>query len=175
MLPTEDEAHFYQSDSDYHLVRMSCLKIAMSVFSCCGSPLAMTEEMQSRRGSVSHVSICCTICGNKSLVTDPYREEDLAVNSKFILGMRVIGKGRSAMESLTGIMGMLPPLSKPRFSSHIKAIHITSTAKKEDQFSSAVAVLWKHAKDDVIIVIQVTCDLLSKFCLLKRKWGGIQG
>ena len=71
------------------------------------------------------------------------------------------------MESLTGIMGMLPPLSKPHFSSHTKAIHIASTAEKEHQFSSAVAVLWKHAKDDEIIVIQVTCDLLSKFCLLK--------
>ena len=48
MLTTEDDAHFYQSDSDYLLVRMSCLKMAVSVFSCCGSPLAVTEEMQSR-------------------------------------------------------------------------------------------------------------------------------
>ena len=175
MLTTEDDAHFDQSDSDYHLVRMSCLKMAVSVLSCCGSPLAVTEEMQSRRGLVSHVSICCAVCGKKSLVTDPYREEDLAVNSRFILGMRVIGKGRATMESLTGIMGMLPPLSKPHVSSHTKAIHVASTAEKEDQFSSAVAVLWKHAKDDEIIVIQVTCDLLRKFCLLKRKWGGIQG
>ena len=111
MLTTEDDAHFYQSNSDYHLVRMSCLKMAVTVFSCCGSPLAVTEEMQSRRGLVSHVSICCAVCGKKSLVTDPYREEDLAVNSRFILGMRVSGKGRAAMESLTGIMGMLPPLS----------------------------------------------------------------
>ena len=149
--------------------------MAMSVFSCCGSPLAVTEEMQSRRGLVSHVSICCTLYEKKSLVTDPYREENLAVNSRFILGVRVIGKGRAAKESLAGIMGMLPPLSKPRFFSHTKAIHVASTAEKEDRFSSAVAVLWKHAMDDEIIVIQVTCDLLSKFCLLKRKWGDIQG
>ena len=101
ILTTEDDAHFYQSDSDYHLVRMSCLKMAVSVFSCCDSPLAVTEEMQSRRGLVSYVSICCTVCGKKSLVTDPYCEEDLAVNSRFIRGMRVIGKGRAAMESLT--------------------------------------------------------------------------
>ena len=176
MLTTEGDAHFYQSDLDkVHLVRMSCLKMAVSVFSCCSSPLAVTEEMQSRRGLVSYVSIYCTVCGKKSLVTDPYCAEDLAVNSRFILCMRVIAKGRAAMESLTGIMGMLTPLSKPRFSSHTKAIHVASTAEKEDQFSSAVAVLWKHTKDDEIIVIQVTCDLLSKFCLLKRKWGGIQG
>ena len=124
--------------------------------------------MQSRRGLVSYVSICCTVCGKKSLVTDPYCEEDLAVNSRFILGMRVIGKGRAAMESLTGIMGMLPLLSKPCFSSHTKAIHVASTAEKEDQFSSAVAVLRKHAKDDEIIVIQVTCDLLSKLFTQKK-------
>ena len=157
------------------LVRISFLKMAVSVFSCCGSALAVTEEMQSRRGLFCYVSICCTLCGNKSLVTDPYCEEDLAVNSRFILGLRVVGKGRAAMESLTGIMGMLPPLSMPRFSSHTKVIYVASTAEKEDQFSSAVAVLWKHARDDEIIVIQVTCDLSSKFCLLKRKCGGIQG
>ena len=75
--------------------------MAVSVFSCWGSPLAVTEEMQSRGGLVSQVSICCTVCGEKSLVTDPYREEDLAVNSRFTLGKRVIGKGRAAMESLT--------------------------------------------------------------------------
>ena len=85
--------------------------------------------------------------------------------------MRVIGKGRAAMESLTGIMGMLLPLSKPRFSSHTKAIHVASTAEREDQFSSAVADLWKHAKDGEIIVIQVTCDLLSKFLFTQKKMG----
>ena len=158
MLTTEDGAHFGQSDSDYPLVRMPSLKMAVSVFSCCGSPLAVTEEMQCRKGLVSQVYICCTVCEKKSLVTDPYREEGLAVNNRFILGMKVIGKGRAAMESLTGIMGMLPPLYKPRFSSHTKAIHVASTAEKEDQFSSAVAVLRKHAKDDKIIDMQVNCD-----------------
>ena len=53
---------------------------------------------------------------------------------------------------------MLPSLSKPHFSSHTKAIHVASTAEKEDQFSSAVAFLRKHAKDDEIIDIHAICD-----------------
>ncbi len=110
---SEDGARFGPCDSDYHLIRMSSLKTAVSVFSCCGSPLTVTEERKSRRGLVSKVSICCTVCGKKSLVTDPYREEDLAVNSRSILGMRVIGKGRASLESFTGIMGMFPPPPPP--------------------------------------------------------------
>ena len=91
------------------------------------------------------VSVCCTVCGKKSLVTDPYCEEDLAVNSRSILGMRVIGKGRASLESFAGIMGMLPPLSKPHFSNHTKAIYLASTAEKENQFSAAVENLRKLA------------------------------
>ena len=89
---------------------------------------------------------------------DPYREEDLAVNSWSILEMRVIGKGRASLESFTGIMGILPPLSTPHFSCHAKAIHLASTAEKENQFSAAVENLGKLAKDDEMVDIHVTCD-----------------
>ena len=54
---------------------------------------------------------------------------------------------------------MLPPLSKLHFSSHTKAIHV-STAEKENQFSAAVENLRKLAKDE-IVDIQVTCDGLG--------------
>ena len=151
---SEDGARFGPCDSEYHLIRMSSLKTAVSVFSCCGSPLTVTEDRQSRRGLVSKISVC----GKKSLVTDPYRKEDLAVYSRSILEIRVIGKGSASLEIFTGIMGMLPPLSKPHFSSHTKAIHLASTAKKENQFSAAVENLRKLAKDDEIVDIQVTCD-----------------
>ena len=72
--------------------------------------------------------------------------------------MRVIGKVRASLEIFTGIMGMLPPFSKPHFSSHTKAIHLASTAGKENQFSAAVGNLRKLAKYDEIVDIQVTCD-----------------
>ena len=67
----EDGARFGPCDSDYHVIRMSSVKTAVSVFSCCGSTLIVTEERQSGRGLFSKVSICCTGCGKKSLVTDP--------------------------------------------------------------------------------------------------------
>ena len=44
--------------------------------------------------------------------------------------MREIGKERASLESFTGIMGMLAPLSKPHFSSHTKAIRFVSTAER---------------------------------------------
>ena len=150
---SEDGARFSPCNSDYHLIRMSSLKKAASVFSCCGSPLTVAEERQCRRGLVSKVSICCTLCGKKSLVTDPYREEYLQP-TRSILGMRVIGNGSTSLESFTEIMGMLLPLAKPHFSSHTKAIHLASTAEKENQFSAAVENLGKLAKDDEIVDIQ---------------------
>ena len=49
--------------------------------------------------------------------------------------------------------GHAPPLSKPHLSSHTKAIHLASTAEKENQFYAAVENLRKFAKDDEIVDI----------------------
>ena len=43
---------------DYHLIKMSNLKRAVSAFSCCGSPLSVTEDRTSRRGFVVKMALC---------------------------------------------------------------------------------------------------------------------
>ena len=73
----------------------------------------MTEDRTSRRGFVVKMAICCTVCGKKSKIIDPYCEDDLEVNHRSVLASRVMGKGRSGLATFAGMMGMLPPLTTP--------------------------------------------------------------
>ena len=91
-------------------------------------------------------------------LTDSYREEDLAVNSRSIIGMRVIGKGRSSLESFTGIMSMLPPtLQTTLFQPHESNLLGFYSREREPVFC-CWENLHKLVKDDEIVDIQVTCD-----------------
>ena len=42
---------------DYHFIRASSLMRAISAFSCCGTPLTLTEDRRSRRGFVVKMAI----------------------------------------------------------------------------------------------------------------------
>ena len=77
-----------------HLIPLGSLQGAVSAFTCCGSPLAVVEDGNQRRGLVSKLSICCSVCGKFSAITDPYQKRDLETNTKSVLAMRAIGKGR---------------------------------------------------------------------------------
>ena len=66
--PSSDQ---HENQEVYHLVKMSSLQRAVGIFSCCGSPLTVTEDRQCRRGLVSRVAICCMVCGKQSFLTDP--------------------------------------------------------------------------------------------------------
>ena len=143
---------------DYHLIRMSNLKRAVSAFSCCGSPLSVTEDRTSRRGFVVKMAICCTVCGKKSKITDPYCEDDLEVNSRSVLASRVMGKGRSGLATFACVMGMLPPLTQTHHSYHYDDIKRATEAEKQSNMSAAAALLRKDADEDEIVDVKVTCD-----------------
>ena len=103
----------------------------------------MTED---RQGLVSRIAICCIVCGKQSLLTtDPYCAEDQTVNTKAVLAMRTIGKGRASLETFTAMMGMLPPVSKSSYSSHNEKIAAATSLEREAQFSAAAALLRKDA------------------------------
>ena len=70
LTPLEDSACF-------HLIPLGSLQGAVSAFTCCGSPLAVVEDRNQRRGLVSKLSICCSVCGKSSTITDPYQKRDL--------------------------------------------------------------------------------------------------
>ena len=149
-LPTVDA-----SAEDLHLIRMGSLQRAVSAFSCCSSPLTVTEDRNSRRGLVPKLSISCSVCGKSSAITDPYSKKDLEVNSKSVLAMRVVGKGRGALETCSGLMGMLPPISQPAYSSHKKLL-VVSQKEREASCSAAVAEVRKDVPEDDIVDITVT-------------------
>ena len=90
LTPLEDSASLY-------LVALGSLQGVVSVFTCYGSPLAFVEDRNQRRGLVFKLPICCSVCGKSSAITDPYQKRDLETNTKSVLAMRVIGKGRLFM------------------------------------------------------------------------------
>ena len=87
LTPLEDSASL-------HLIPLGSLQGAASAFTCCGSPLAVVEDRNQRRGLVSKLSISCSVYGKSSAITDPYQKRDLATNTKSVLAMRATGKGR---------------------------------------------------------------------------------
>ena len=56
--------------------------------------------------------ICCTnsVCNREAFVTDPYSKESKSLNTRSVLAMQTIGKGRAGLESFCGVMDMLPPV-----------------------------------------------------------------
>ena len=85
LTPLEDSASPY-------LIPLGSLQGAVSAFTCCGSPLAVIEDRNQRRGLVSKLSIYCSVCGKSSAITDPYQKKDLET-TKSVLAMRAKGKG----------------------------------------------------------------------------------
>ena len=78
--PLEDSASL-------HLVPLGSFQGAVSAFICCGSPLAVVEDRNQRRGLVSKLSICCSVCGKSFAITDLYQKRDLEPNIKSVLSM----------------------------------------------------------------------------------------
>ena len=166
MLPATQTSTVDASAEDLHLIRMGSLQRAVSAFSCSSSPLTVTEDSNSRRGLVSKLSISCSVCGKSSTITDSYSKKDLEVNSKYVLAMRV-GKGRGALETFSGLMGMLPPISQPAYSSRNKKLLVVS--QKERGASCSVAELHKDVPDD-IVDITVTFFKATTYQWIHFQW-----
>ena len=64
--------------------------------------------MGCQRGVVTRVSIHCSVCGKEGLVTDPYGEQDAAVNNRSVVAMRTIGKGQKGLETFAGFIATSP-------------------------------------------------------------------
>ena len=87
---------------DYHLIQLRNLTEAVGTFSCCRTPLSVTDDRSARRGFVSRLSINCTVCGKSAVLTNPYSAEDLKVNTRSVLAARAIGKGSAGLATLLG-------------------------------------------------------------------------
>ena len=141
-----------------HLIPLGRLQGAVSAFTCYGSPLAVVEDRNQRRGLVSKLSICCSVCGKSSAITDPYQKRDLETNTNSVLAMRAIGKGRAGLETFCGMMGMLPPVSQRAYTTENQKLFVASGEEREASFADASAELRKDAPEDQVFDITVTCD-----------------
>ena len=74
-------------------------------FQCCGSELEVRKDFSCRTGWVAKISLSSSHCKKEVVVTDHYKKEDVSVNSRATLAMRAIGKGRSALQTFSGVMG----------------------------------------------------------------------
>ena len=151
--------------SGYHLVRCQTLASAIrEVGKCrtCESPLTVGEELGCRRGLVSRLSLQCSNpdCSVMAHLTDPYSDEVKALNCSSVVGMRMVGRGRSSLETFCAVMDMLPPLTRASYSEHNSHIHDESTA--EAVASQQAASMHLHNLNGVpheeVLDVCVTCD-----------------
>ena len=131
---------------------------AVSAFSCCSVPLTVREDRSCRRGLVSKISICCTVCGKKSSVTGPYHAEDVVVNSRAHLAMRTIEKGRAGLATSSGMMGIAPPITSKHYGTYNQRLRDATDPVREANMSAVASCLRKDADPDEVIDVMVTCD-----------------
>lgn len=88
------------------------------VCSECGSTLNVKEDLVTRRGLVSKISLCCTNpeCNKETPLTNPYDSEAKSLNARSLLAAREIGRGQTSLMHFCGMMDMLPPLGPSTFS-----------------------------------------------------------
>lgn len=103
--------------------------------------------------------VTCTnvVCQYETrLIQDP-RSEGEVPNTRAVLGMRAIGRGRCSMESFCAIMDMPPPLTPNAFNQRI-----SSTALKEAEKNMLRASAHLHHLHELepnqLLDITVTCD-----------------
>ena len=107
---------------------------------------------------MSKISICCTVCGKKSLVTDPYRAEDVVVNSRAHLAMRTIGKGRAGLATSSGMMSTALPITSKHYGTYNQRLRDATDPVREANVSAVASCLRKNAAPDEVIDVMVTCD-----------------
>lgn len=129
---------------DYHFIRFSNLAKALKAFTCCCSPLTLTEDRSRRRGFVCKLEICCSVCGKSSNITNPYNTE---VNSRSVLAARAIGKGRADLATFAGMMGIPPPVANINFVYHEERLaKATEVVKQQNSARMLRRMRWWIAK-----------------------------
>ena len=92
----------------------------------CSSPLQLTESFSKRKGLVSKISIVCSNpeCLESVTVSDPSTVEATNLNVRSVLGMRMIGCGRTKLDTYMACMEMLPPLSPSAWTDYNRHVQV---------------------------------------------------
>ena len=81
----------------------------------------------------------------------------MSANSRATLVMRAVGKGRSALQTFSGVMGMLPLVSAQAYTSHSKKILGSFKGTVSQLCWYCCRTSWS-ARDDELVDVKVTCD-----------------
>ena len=117
----------------YRLTDCQALSNALSVVakcSLCALSLLLAEDVSCSRGLVSKLSIKCSndACGAIFHVCDPYSPKSKHVKRRSVLAMRMVGHGRSGLETFCAVTDMLPPIAHASYSEHCAVIRAESEA-----------------------------------------------
>ena len=114
VLPAPRTSTVNASAEDLHLIRMGSLQRGVSAFSCCSSPLMVTEERNSRKWLVSKLSISFVFVSSLLPSLTHYSKKNLEVNSKPVLLWELLTRqGVLWRLSLASWVCYLPSHSQP--------------------------------------------------------------
>lgn len=124
-----DECVAGEDNVGYRLLKLEKIDMGLGELCVCKHCHSTLKLVGNRKGLVSRINIVCsnTACKKSILLSDPSSSEDTKINDAAILGTRMAGCGHGAMQELSACLGMLPPLSRPMWTKHNKAISATST------------------------------------------------
>lgn len=126
--------------------RIIDMSILLEVFKELSCPKCLSNELfifeDSRNGLCSHLNLKCKCCEFiKSFATSNKTDKQSEVNSRFVYGMRQIGKGFSAASKLCTTMN-LPCLSKAGYKKQeVKLLKVVSEVAEETMKKAAAEII----------------------------------
>ena len=123
----------------------------------CGSMPTVKEDLVLRRGICTKLSLSCSksLCaGSDDAFCDPSKHSK-AYNSRFILAGKMCGRGHAGLETISGFMGLPPPLTYRAFSDYNLSINkIIQEATIESQLlvSAPLHSLYDTKPNDVLML-----------------------
>lgn len=120
---------------------------------CKAGGLSLVEDTRHRRGWCTSTALRCSNLACKRshspifVPTSPLSGLFPEVNRAGVLAMRTIGKGRAAAAKFSALMGLPPPIRKPCWADHTKAVLDAVSDVCEDQMRKAAERVPGDCKD----------------------------
>lgn len=145
----EDEEDTAQDTSGNRIIYLPALADALEASAVCKTCKkgSLVLSQVSKKGLAPVIELTCDSCSasSKSVLAKQQkhgRSHFYDINRKAVLAMRLIGCGLEALSTIATVLDMPPPMGKPAYSAHCRALH--RSAKKTAERSM------KKAAEDVI-------------------------
>ena len=144
----DDEA----ATTGYRLIDLECLQsLLQKGVSCNACHSNVTLKETKREGLASTLSVVCDRCDVEETETMSKKFNRVSeVNRRFVLGMRLIGKGHQAMVKFSAALNMPRPMSLSSYHGHTKSLVLSADTVAERSMDIAAA--------EIRIPPDVTCE-----------------